>query len=542
MSRHPASAPNDASLEQLALKARQLDLILAMDRLRDGATDERELAAAIVTTLADAVEAELCLLCLRDDDTGELQWRALTDRAGLYGDAEAEQQLRSLAQRAADLPAAQVVHTGVELTAGRHLDCLAAPLWAAGESLGAVLLLNADRPFDRAELAVVDGAISQIDSAMGHARTLRDLNRRQVELEIIFRIDRLRDRTADFQQLLDAVLAEVCTTLDAETSFLMLYDRAGNELELRALTGADLFGVEATAREIRSLSEEAVRTAELINRPYVTGPLRAVVGVPLILQDKLIGVLGVANRRGQPSFTRTHLDLLRGIASQMDTAIFENLATQRLRGAFGLCVGPQVMERLLTISDRDLLSGERRSVTTLFSDIRGFTNMSENIEAEVLQTVLNDHLSALTDLVLAYEGTLDKYIGDSVMCFFNAPEDQPDHALRAVKLALDMQTAHRGIMARWADRLPLPAIGVGVSTGETMMGNFGSVRRLDYTAIGRDVNLAARLCAAAEGDQTLISQATYTLVERWVVADPVPALHLKGIGGDVLSWNLRGLK
>ena len=86
---------------------------------------------------------------------------------------------------------------------------MAAPLRVAGERLGALLLLNADRPFDHAELAIVEAAISQIDSAMQHARTLRELTRRQVELETIFRIDRLRDRTADFQQLLDAVLAEV---------------------------------------------------------------------------------------------------------------------------------------------------------------------------------------------------------------------------------------------------------------------------------------------------------------------------------------------
>ena len=113
--------------------------------------------------------------------------------------------------------------------------------------------------------------------------------------------------------------------------------------------------------------------------------------------------------------------MLHAIASQMDTAIFESLQTQRLRDAFGLCVGPQVMERLLTIADRDLLSGERRVVSTLFSDIRGFTNMAEQIAPEQLQAVLNDHLSTLTELVLTYEGTLDKYIGDSVMCFFNAP-------------------------------------------------------------------------------------------------------------------------
>jgi adenylate cyclase len=234
--------------------------------------------------------------------------------------------------------------------------------------------------------------------------------------------------------------------------------------------------------------------------------------------------------------------MLHAIASQMDTAIFESLQTQRLRDAFGLCVGPQVMERLLTIADRDLLSGERRVVSTLFSDIRGFTNMAEQIAPEQLQAVLNDHLSALTDLVLTYEGTLDKYIGDSVMCFFNAPETQADHALRAVRLALDMQKAQRDLIARWQGRLPLPPIGIGISTGETMMGNFGSHRRLEYTAIGRDVNLAARLCGAAEGDQILISHSTYALVAPQVIAEPVPPMHLKGIDGEVQSWSVRGVR
>jgi class 3 adenylate cyclase len=200
------------------------------------------------------------------------------------------------------------------------------------------------------------------------------------------------------------------------------------------------------------------------------------------------------------------------------------------------------MDRLLSISDRDLLSGERRRVTTLFSDIRGFTDMSEHIAPEALQAVLNDHLSTLTDRVLAYEGTLDKYIGDCIMCFFNAPEDQPDHAERAVRLALALQRAHREVMARWAGQLPLPPIGIGISTGETMMGNFGSVRRLEYTAIGRDVNLAARLCAAAEGDQTLISADTYALVAPLVVAEALPPLKLKGIEGEVMCWNVTGMK
>lgn len=527
--------------EKLKWKTRAVDLMLAIDRIRDTAADEREMASAIITTLADAVEAELCLLCLRDDDTGELQLRAALDRMAVY-DASTEKYFRDLAERAASLKGAEFLDADFTLKSRRHTFCLAAPLHVGKENLGALLLLNADRPFNGEEQKLVSDAISQIDSAMAHMRTTRELARRSTELEAIFRIDRIRDEDMEFQAMLDAVLAEVCRTIEAETGFLMLYDKVGNELELRATTDRDLFAASDPARLIREVAEEAIRAAQLVSHTYPGGVVRTIVGVPLILENRLIGVLGVVNRKGRPAFTRSDMEMLRAIASQMDTAIFESLETQKLRAAFGKCVGPQVMDRLLATGDRDLLSGERIVVTTLFSDIRGFTNMSEKIEPELLQGVLNDHLSALTDLVLAYEGTLDKYIGDCVMAFFNAPERQPDHALLAVKLALDMQKAHHQVMERWRDRVPLPPIGIGISTGDTMMGNFGSVRRLEYTAIGADVNLASRLCGAALGDQNLISQSTYDLVKNFVAADEMPLMHLKGIEENVRCWNVRGLK
>jgi adenylate cyclase len=525
-----------------SIEGRALALILAIDRIRDSAPDEREMASAIVTTLADAVEAELCLLCLRNDDTDELEVRALIDRADVYDDGPSEAALRELAARAAQAESAEFVRTDLVFNDRQHDYCIAGPLRVGGENLGALLLLNADRPFDSGEITLVKDAVIQIDYAMQHNRTLRELRRRQRELEAIYRIDRIRDGEPPFQELLDSVLAEVVSALETEIGFLMLYDRVGNELELRALTGGDLFGTESAAGLIHAVSQKAIETGKLANETYAAGDIRAMLGMPLILRDRLIGVLGVANPRGRGEFTRSDIQMLTAIASQMDTAIFESLQTQRLREAFGLCVGPQVMERLLTIADRDLLSGERRVVTTLFSDIRGFTNMAEQIAPEQLQAVLNDHLSALTDLVLAYEGTLDKYIGDSVMCFFNAPETQADHALRAVRLALEMQRAQRDLIARWRGRLPLPPIGIGISTGETMMGNFGSHRRLEYTAIGRDVNLAARLCGAAEGDQILISQRTYSLVEPYVLAESLLPIHLKGIEGEVQSWSVKGLR
>ena len=525
-----------------SFEARALVLILAIDRVRDSAHDEREMASAIVTTLADAVEAELCLLCLRDDDSGELAVRALIDRVGAYDDGVTEAALLQLAQRAADATGAEFLRTDLVFKGQPLSFCIAGPLRVGDDSLGALLLLNADRPFDEDEITLAQDAVSQIDSAMQHNRTLRELRRRQRELEAVYRIDRVRDSIPQFQELLDAVLAEVVAALEAELGFLMLYDHLGNQLELRAVTGGNLFNADTVPHLIRAVGDQAVQSGQGVNQRYAEGPIRAILGMPLILRDKLIGVLGVANPNDRPAFTRSDIQMLQAIGSQMDTAIFESLQTQRLRDAFGLCVGPRVMERLLTIADRDLLSGERRVVTTLFSDIRGFTNMSERIAPEQLQAVLNDHLSALTELVLTYEGTLDKYIGDSVMCFFNAPENQPDHAVRAVRLALDMQTAQRELIERWRGRLPLPPIGVGISTGETMMGNFGSHRRLEYTAIGRDVNLAARLCGAAEGDQILISQATYDLVEPHVVAELQPPIHLKGIEGDVKSWSVKQMR
>ncbi len=125
------------------------------------------------------------------------------------------------------------------------------------------------------------------------------------------------------------------------------------------------------------------------------------------------------------------------------------------------------------------------------------------------------------------------------MALYNAPERQPDHALRAVKTALDMMAAHHQLMARWPD---LPPIGIGIDTGETIVGNFGSPQRLEYTAIGRHVNLASRLCGAAEGDQILISAATYELVSDQVNAEPVKELKLKGIGDHVHAYQVTGLK
>ncbi len=532
---------NVAELQNLLKwKNRSIDLMREIDRIRDNVEDEEELAAAGLGRLVESADVDLGLIFQRDDETGELQLRATVDRAQAGNDAVMSRACE-LASRALSLASGKSVEDESTQPDGSVTHYLALPLRVGRAGLGALILATLGKKFVPEAKELIDNAVSQIDSAMQLGHVMRELRREKKELETIFRIDRIRDTHENLQDMLDAILPEICRTIDAQTGFIMLFDQAGRELELRAATHQDILAYGNPQSPIHAVTREAIETARLINRTYPSGPIRSILGQPLILRDKLIGVLGVVNRRGRNAFTRMDIHLIHAIASQIDTAIFEGLQAQKLRNAFGQCVGPEVMKRLLAAGDTDLLTGDRIPISTLFSDIRGFTHMSECIEPELGQVILNDHLSTLTDLVLAHEGTLDKYIGDSVMCFFNAPERQADHALRAVRLALEMQAAHQEVIERWRSQWLVPPIGIGVSTGDTIVGNFGSVKRLEYTVLGNDVNLAARLCGAAAGGQILISQSTYELVKDLVRVEELAPKHLKGIELDQRCWNVTGM-
>jgi adenylate cyclase len=223
----------------------------------------------------------------------------------------------------------------------------------------------------------------------------------------------------------------------------------------------------------------------------------------------------------------------------MDTAIFESLERVRLRQVLGRSVDPRVMQRLLANPDVGFLKGERLKLSVLYADIRGSTSLAERTEPELLVGFINAYLSRMTEVILANEGTLDKFVGDEVMALFGAPFHQPDHALRAVRVGLKMQTAHQEVMESWrAQGVDAAPIGIGIASGEMTVGEMGSAQRSDYTVIGRPANLGARICSAAKAGQVLISQATYDMVAGQVEAAPVTGLDLKGIGNDVTVYHV----
>jgi len=167
---------------------------------------------------------------------------------------------------------------------------------------------------------------------------------------------------------------------------------------------------------------------------------------------------------------------------------------RHIRRVFQRYLAPQMVDRLVREQKLPELGGELRELTVLFSDLRGFTALSERLEPSVLTRVVNAFLSAATEAVLEYRGTVDKYVGDAIMAFWNAPLDQPDHAPLACRAALRILEKLEAVNQHLAqDGLPTLVAGIGINTGPCTVGNFGSSRRLDYSAVGDAANVAARL-------------------------------------------------
>jgi adenylate cyclase len=216
--------------------------------------------------------------------------------------------------------------------------------------------------------------------------------------------------------------------------------------------------------------------------------------------------------------------ITQGIAIVLDD-LTEKKRLEAQRAMFERMVPPAVIDQLDL--DKIQLGGERTTITTLFADVRGYTSFSESLPPEQLVSILNLYLAAAAETVLAQEGTLDKFVGDAVMAIFNAPIQQSDHTLRAVRAAIGMKDAlirvHRKLPKRfWLN------FGVGIHYGEAVLGLVGSEKRVDYTAIGDSVNTAKRIQENAAGGQILISKAAYDRVQKNVKVRMIEPISAKG--------------
>jgi len=222
--------------------------------------------------------------------------------------------------------------------------------------------------------------------------------------------------------------------------------------------------------------------------------------------------------------------------------VTEKKRRQWVTNIFGKYVSEEVAREILekTSKDKVKLEGSKRVITVMFADIRGFTSISEKLSPEKVVSMLNYYLSSMTDIVLENKGTLDKYAGDEIMALFNVPLGQEDHAFKAIKVALEMQEAIKELGRK--TEFPGIKYGIGINTGEAIVGNIGSEKRMDYTAIGDAVNIASRLCSQAKPDQVLISESTYNLAKEKIIAKKIGKIKVKGKAKPLLVYQAIKIK
>ena len=221
----------------------------------------------------------------------------------------------------------------------------------------------------------------------------------------------------------------------------------------------------------------------------------------------------------------------------------EQRHTAELRATFGRYVSPQILEHILAHPESVHLGGERRDLTILFSDIRGFTTISEASEPEAVVEMLNEYLTRMVEILLEHGGTLDKFIGDAVMGFWNAPAADPDHPRHAVECAIEMIEETARIRARWeADGKPALRIGIGVNTGDAVVGNIGAEKVFGYTVIGDAVNLASRLEGKNKdyGTEIIISEFTLARIDSAFQTVYLDEVKVKGKERAVRIYEVKG--
>jgi adenylate cyclase len=205
-------------------------------------------------------------------------------------------------------------------------------------------------------------------------------------------------------------------------------------------------------------------------------------------------------------------------------------------------LAPQLAEVILASGTEDKLRSHRREVTIVFLDLRGFTAFAETEEPEEVMAVLREFHAEMGDLMLQYEGTLERFTGDGMMIFFNDPLEVPDPEERAVRMAVAMREKAIALHGKWIKRGYELHLGAGIASGYATIGTIGFESRCDYGVVGTVVNLAARLCGEARPGQILVSQRFLNTVEKLVEAEPLGELVFKGFHRSITTFNIVSLR
>lgn len=420
-----------------------------------------------------------------------------------------------------------------------------APEIRAGENDSAVsekAVNYDDRPLGHTQVLISASEIIgrrsnlSIETSLATPEEIKNLRRKAKMLELLYEMSRLLGTVFDLKEIFQQATDLVFRGTPADRVVAMLAEESGDgnasgyglrpiavrtrdekmEKLTEKLTVSRTITHKVMREKVALLSQDAKTDKMFLGADSIVSQgVRSTICAPLITESNVHGVVYADRLDPFAAFSPDDLELISAIAAQAAVTVETVKAHRRLareevaRANYSRFMPEYVVRQLLENPDSFRLGGINQTITVLFADIRGFTAYSENEKPEKVVRLLNLYFSAMSELIFAHGGTLDKYTGDGLMALFGAPTATPDDAKNALRAAVAMQkrleTLNRELEAEGFNQI---AVGVGLHTGEAIIGYIGSEQRSEYTAIGDTVNLASRLESSAAGGQILISEAT----------------------------------
>lgn len=360
----------------------------------------------------------------------------------------------------------------------------------------------------------------------------------------------------DLRERLAQVLDMVMETMEADRGFVMLREDGTNNLNVKVARemGRELeasspsMGIAGRA----AIDGEAVLMVDSHNdskfgmrESIIRSEIMSAMCVPLKIEDRILGSIYLDTRKPHVTFSEEDLELFASLASQSALAI-DNVRlhdkvveAEMKRQEFGRFLSPAIVDKIMAEEKAVELGGQRARVSTLFCDIRGFTNTAERISPVELVALLNEYFTAMTEIIFQYQGTLDKYVGDEIMAIFGAPVPIDNDALAAVSAAVAIQALNAELneVRRQQGRTVIQ-LGIGIDSGEVTAGYFGSPMRMEYTVMGDRVNTASRFCGLAEAGQVIVGEETWRSIEGKVEGRHIGSVRLKGKELEVNAYEV----
>jgi len=366
----------------------------------------------------------------------------------------------------------------------------------------------------------------------------------QQKLATLLEVSKGLTRAVDVDTILEKIVGYAYQTLEVDRVAILLSDERGELFPKisRDKRGGDApravpqsIARKAVEEKVALLSDNAGEDVRFGGQSILMQQIRSAICAPLIgSEDRVLGVLYVDNPSMTHRFSDDDLEFLVAFAGIAAVAIENSQFAERIRrealvrSNFERYFAPQLAARIASSPEASRLGGDKRTVAVLFSDIRGFTALSETMNPDAMAMLLTEYFTEMVECVFRHGGTLDKFIGDAVMAQWGAPLGNADDADQAMAAAMDMMVELRTLNDRWrAQGKPTLEIGIGLNYGEAFAGNIGSERRLEFTVIGDTVNTASRLCGAAAAAEILISDDMRRALSAPPPLEECPPMELK---------------